>query len=67
MWWSCFSYSDKGPYYIQEAETVAEKKAATADLAARNATRYDKDYADQLATQIDRIRITRSRVPSPKP
>ena len=54
MWWSCFSYDEKGPHHIWEAETVAEKKAATADLAARNTTRYDKDHADWLATQLDR-------------
>ena len=65
--WSCFSYNKKGPYHIQEAETVAEKKAAIADLAARNAARYNKDHANWLATQIDRIRITRSGVPGLKP
>jgi hypothetical protein len=67
MWWSCFTYDEKGPYHIWEAETAAEKKAAIADLAVRNAARYDKDHADWLATQIDRIRITRSGVPGPKP
>jgi hypothetical protein len=36
MWWSCFSWHEKGPYHIWKAETAAEKKAATADLAARN-------------------------------
>ena len=29
--------------------------------------RYDKDHADWLATQVDRIHITRSGVPGPKP
>ena len=67
MWWSCFSYYEKGPYYIWQAETAAEKKAATADLVARNAARYNKDHADWLATQVDRIRITRFGVPRPKP
>jgi hypothetical protein len=46
MWWSCFSYNEKGLYYIWEAETAAEKKASIADLAARNAARYNKDYTD---------------------
>ena len=46
---------------------VAEKKAATVDLAARNEAEYDQDHADWLATQIYRIRITRNGVPSPKP
>ena len=36
-------------------------------MAARNAARYDKDYTDWLATQVDHIRITRSGVPRPKP
>jgi hypothetical protein len=27
MWWSCFSYYEKGPYHIWEPETLAEKKA----------------------------------------
>jgi hypothetical protein len=58
MWWSCFSYNEKGPYHNWEAETAAEKKEAIADLTARNAARYDKDHADWLATQIDCIRIT---------
>ena len=37
MWWSAFSYNKKGPYYIWKDESAKEKKAAKADLKARNA------------------------------
>jgi hypothetical protein len=53
IWWSCFTYDEKGPYHIWEAETPAERKAATADLAARNAAKYDKDHADWLISYSD--------------
>ncbi len=49
MWWSCFTQYKKGPYYIQEKETIAEKRECKKDLAARNAARYEKDLADQEA------------------
>ena len=48
--WSCFSYDEKGPYHIWEVETADEKKAATADLTARNTARYDKDHTNWLST-----------------
>jgi hypothetical protein len=28
MWWSCFSYDEKGPYHIWEDETPKQKKEA---------------------------------------
>jgi hypothetical protein len=37
MFWGCFSYDKKGPFYIWKAETAAQKKAAEADLKAQNA------------------------------
>ena len=44
---SCFLYNEKGPYYIQEDETLAEKQIYKADLALRNAERYEKDKEEQ--------------------
>jgi hypothetical protein len=56
MWWSCFSYYAKGPYYIWEPETKAEKKACLADLAARNAARYEADKLEwELCYGLERI------------
>ena len=40
MWWSCFSFDKKGPYYIWEQETKAERKEIEADLKARNKAQY---------------------------
>jgi transposase len=45
MWWSCFTYDNKGPYHIWEKETQAEKEACKKDLEARNTKRYEQDKA----------------------
>ena len=37
MWWSCFLYDEKGPYYIWEKQTAKEKQECEEDLNARNA------------------------------
>lgn len=36
MFWGAFSYYEKGPYHIWKDESAKEKKAAKADLEARN-------------------------------
>ena len=36
MFWGCFSYDKKGPFHIWKAETTAQKKAAEAELKAKN-------------------------------
>ena len=36
MFWGSFSYYKKGPCYIQELETAAEKRALKKDLEERN-------------------------------
>ena len=43
MWWSCFSYYEKGPFHIWEEKTKKEKEACKKDLAERNALRYEDD------------------------
>lgn len=67
MWQSCFTYFEKGLYYIWEVET-AEEKEATVDLAARNAEKYEKDFADWLAKRpLTRLQIRDSQIPGVKP
>jgi Transposase/DDE superfamily endonuclease len=62
MWWSCFSYYEKGPYHIWEPETLAEKKACQADLAARNRERYEEDrLAWEAQNALHRLHATRSQ------
>jgi hypothetical protein len=61
MWWSCFSYDEKGPYHIWEDETPAEKQMRKADLAAQNAERYEKDKGEwEMAYSIHRLYATRA-------
>ena len=61
MWWSCFSWDSKGPYYIWEKETAKERKAMEADLKARNAARYEADKARwELEYALKRIYITKN-------
>jgi hypothetical protein len=45
MWWSCFSWHAKGPYYIWEEETKAEKAACKQDIIDRNTERLESDIA----------------------
>jgi hypothetical protein len=44
MWWSCFTYEKKEPFYIWENETKKEKQACIKDLETRNTARYCCDY-----------------------
>jgi hypothetical protein len=61
MWWSCFSYDKKGPYYVWEEQTATEKKACLADIAARNIARHDKDKEEwEIAQLIHRLYATRA-------
>ena len=62
MWWSCFSYYEKGPYHIWEHETPAEKKACQADLATRNRERYEEDRLTwEAQNALHRLHATRSQ------
>ena len=45
MWWSCFTWDDKGPFHIWKKETATKEKACKEDLNGRNATRYESDKA----------------------
>ena len=62
MWWSCFSYYEKGPYHIQELETLDEKKACQADLATRNRERFEEDrLAQEAQNALYKLHATRSQ------
>ena len=43
MFWGCFSYNKKGPYYIWKVEIVVQKKAIITDLKALN-TELEPEY-----------------------
>ena len=54
MFWGAFSYDKKGPCYIQEDETKAEKLACKVELNRRNALRVNNDRASwQLKQDIE--------------
>ena len=59
---SCFTYDEKGPFWIWKKETAEEKAACKADLEARNAARYKEDKARWEAKQAEK-RQTRRRKP----
>jgi transposase len=60
MFWGCFSYDKKGPFHIWKAETAAQKKAAEADLKARNALIEEKNKAEwELNTAMKRVNLSR--------
>jgi hypothetical protein len=46
MFWEAFSDDKKGPCYILEDETKAEKAACKNDLEARNAIREASNHAE---------------------
>jgi hypothetical protein len=59
MWWSCFTYEKKGPFYIWEDETKEEKQACIKDLETRNVVRYEEDKLNwELENGIQRLRAT---------
>jgi hypothetical protein len=67
MWWSSFTYDEKGLFHIWEDETKEEKQACIKDLEARNAVRYEEDKLNwELENGIRRLRAT-STMPSRKP
>ena len=47
MFWGCFSYNKKGPFYIWKAETAVQKKAADTDLKAQNALIEEENKTTQ--------------------
>ena len=59
MFWGCFLYNKKGPFYIWKKETTAEKRAAAIDLEARNAEIEPQNREIwELETAIRCINIT---------
>ena len=68
MWWSCFTWYEKGPYYIWEDKTLEERREAKEDLAARNRAKYQADYTKWVADMpFRRLRISDTQIPSVKP
>jgi hypothetical protein len=66
MWWSCFTYDEKGPFHVWEEETKEEKEACKKDLASRNALRYDDDKINwEIENGMIRLRAT--TMPGKKP
>ena len=67
IFWACFSYDKKGPCYCWKAETAAERKIATAELARLNADKEAEDKANwELQTAMSRINLrgkTKGRKP----
>jgi hypothetical protein len=61
MFWGCFTYNKKGPFYIWKAETAAQKKATEADLKAKNALIEESNKVEwELTTVIRRVNLNRS-------
>jgi transposase len=62
MFWGCFTYDKKGPFHIWKAETAAQKKAAQAELDAKNAAiEAENREIWELETAMRRINITRNQ------
>ncbi len=60
MFQGCFSYNKKGPCYIQETETLKEKKEADTQLAEQNKILKPIYKAEQeLKSVMRRVRISR--------
>ena len=65
MFWGCFSYDKKGPFYIWKNETAAEKKEAQEFIDkwnSENEAQLKQEW--EAATAIRRRHITRGRKPS---
>jgi hypothetical protein len=61
MFWGCFSYYKKGPFHIWKQETTAQKKAAEADLQARNKAIEAQNRENwELETAMRQVNITRN-------
>jgi hypothetical protein len=69
MWWSCFTWYEKGPYYIWEEETAEEKKAAKKDLAERNKVAWQDSYIKWLSEGPlgFRLRISNTQIGGVQP
>lgn len=67
MWWSCFSYDEKGPYHIWVPETPAEKKAADTEIERRNAAAEPELQAEwELNTMMARVGLRNKPGRKPK-
>jgi hypothetical protein len=52
MWWSCFSWYEKGPWHIWEPKSSAKKAASKKDLSMQNAARETSNKAKWDAIQV---------------
>lgn len=67
MFWACFSYDKKGPCHVWKPETVAEKKAATIEIARLNEEAEPAMKMEwELATGIKRLNL-RQKTPGKQP
>ena len=68
MFWGCFSYHFKGPCYIWEAETAAERKQSEQQLAALNKAREPALRESwELTTGLQRVKLRKGRTPGRPP
>ena len=62
MFWGCFSYDKKGPFYIWKSETAVEKKEAIAFMDKWNSEHEEEAKAEwELNTRMNRLGIARNR------
>ena len=66
MWWSAFSYDQKGPYHIWEKETKEQKATCKADIEGRNAAIYLVEKSKWETAYLTKHRITRRSKPVPE-
>ena len=67
MFWGCFSYDKKGPYYIWQLETAAERKKAQDAIDKLNTELKPRMQQEQeLNIGVKRIRLRNLSGPKPK-
>jgi len=60
MWWSCFTYDRKGPYYVWPDETKEMKQKCEDDLKEWNEKTYKRDKAQwELSLGVGAISLDR--------
>ena len=58
MWWSCFTYHEKGPWHIWRKETAQERKIADKDLEELNVALEPLMRAEwELSTGVQRMKL----------
>ena len=67
MFWGCFTYEKKGPCYVWQPETAAEKKEAATAIAALNEGREQRLREEwELERGVDRLALKTRSGPKPR-